>query len=199
MLKDFAPNKTNIMLDLETLGTTPGCIILSIGACHFDLTGIKSEFYTKIKVSESQAAGFTINAGTVQWWLKQSEAARMEIATTGLNSPHPVHAILAFAGWVESRQLSIITPENVLMWGNGADFDCSILSAYVERYRGDMAGDIWKEGFNNRCYRTVKNLFPHVPKPPKNENHHNALADAKWQAEHLISILNTFTTNVPVS
>lgn len=190
-LKDFAPNKTNIMLDLETLGTTPGCIILSIGACHFDLTGIKSEFYAKIKMDESQKAGFTVDADTLCWWLKQEDAPRLEVANQ-VDALHPAEAMQRFHNWVGNRQTTSDNPNNVLMWGNGSEFDCAILRAYVSMYR---IGKIWSDGSNNRCYRTVKNLFPHVPKPEANTSHHNALADAKWQAEHLISILNNLVTN----
>ena len=45
----------------------------------------------------------------------------------------------------------------------------------------------WKWSMN-RCYRTVKNLFPDV-KMERSGTHHNALDDARDQARHLMRIL----------
>ena len=66
----------NVMLDLETLGTSPGCIILSIGAVFFDKNGLGQEFYQTIDVQSSIDAGLTMSGGTFKWWMGQQGAVR---------------------------------------------------------------------------------------------------------------------------
>ena len=73
---------SRIMVDLETLGTAPGSVILSIGAVRFDVEkGLLDEFYVNIDVESSQRLGLTIDGDTVMWWLKQSDAARAKCRT----------------------------------------------------------------------------------------------------------------------
>lgn len=73
--------KNRIMVDLETLGTAPGSVILSIGAVRFDVEeGLLDEFYVNIDVESSQRLGLTIDGATVMWWMKQSDAARAKLS-----------------------------------------------------------------------------------------------------------------------
>ncbi|MHB0978446.1 MAG: 3'-5' exoribonuclease domain-containing protein [Minisyncoccota bacterium] len=51
----------------------------------------------------------------------------------------------------------------------------------------------WKF-WNNRCYRTLKNMFPEVPFV-RIGIAHDALDDAKSQAEHAVAILKFAETN----
>ena len=69
------------MIDLETLGTQPGSIILSIGAVLFDPTKaphecLGEEFYYVIGKPTCLAAGLTFSQDTLDWWKKQSPEAR---------------------------------------------------------------------------------------------------------------------------
>jgi exodeoxyribonuclease VIII len=45
----------------------------------------------------------------------------------------------------------------------------------------------WRH-WNDRCYRTVKSLYPDV-KLERVGTHHNAVDDAESQARHLIAML----------
>ncbi len=73
----------------------------------------------------------------------------------------------------------------IAIWGNGAGFDQPILSAV---YRAVGVVQPWKF-FNERCYRTLKNLYPGFPYTRPKLAHH-ALEDAKAQAVHAVAILN---------
>ncbi len=68
----------DLMIDIETLGTAPGSVILSIGAVAFDAeTGeFGEEFYATIDLQSAVAAGLTIDMSTLKWWMEQSEEAR---------------------------------------------------------------------------------------------------------------------------
>ncbi len=165
---------TDVMLDLETCGTSAGCVILSIGACTFDL---QHEFYERISVLDSDSFGFTEDPGTMAWWDKQNPDMRDEAfsGTVGV-----VEALDRFSSWFRS-----LPAKEVFIWGNGADFDQPILKAYYEGMRTKLP---WKP-FNGRCYRTLKNLYPFIKGPSANASHHHALEDAKWQAVHAREIL----------
>ena len=66
-----------IMIDLETLGKRPGCIISSIGAVVFDPRSdwIGDTLHTHIDWADSELRGFKADIDTVKWWLKQDDAA----------------------------------------------------------------------------------------------------------------------------
>lgn len=166
------------MLDLETLGTQPGSVVLSIGAVAFDPDeGLGSSFYTVISVEDSLRLGLTIDASTLRWWSRQSRTTYVE----ALNAPEEASllgALAAFNTWLEFN-----TRGNVWLWGNGADFDLPLLLAC---YRKTGIKPPW-EFYNSRCYRTLKALRPDVRLD--RSNNHNALDDARNQAEHAVAIL----------
>ncbi len=76
-------------------------------------------------------------------------------------------------------------PENPFIWGNGASFDNTILEECFRRTALEMP---WGY-YNDRCYRTLKNLAPNV-KLERLGTFHNALDDARSQAAHAVAVLN---------
>jgi len=162
----------HIMIDLETLGTRPGSIVLTIGAVKFSKLGVGKKFYRAICEADSSANGLSSDPSTVEWWSKQSPEAR-EAAFLGTESLR--EALLAFTDFCGADVIRV--------WGNGSDFDNVLLE---EAYRAAELGVPWKFT-GNRCYRTVKNLFPKVTVPSVGTAH-NALDDAIYQANHLIAI-----------
>ena len=165
----------DVMLDLETLGTSPGCCVLSIGATTFDG---KYQFYEKIDPVDARRY-FTENIDTLRWWSKQDSAAREEAFSGTLTANA---ALLKFANWFESLPA---VRKDIQIWGNGADFDLPILKAQYEKF--DLV--IPWAPYSGRCYRTLKSLLPHVAAPTKNKQKHNALEDAIYQAKHAVTLL----------
>lgn len=164
------------MLDLETCGTRPGCVVLAIGACSFDG---EDTFYEKISVEDSKKFGLVQDPDTMAWWSKQDEAARQEAfsGTTILQT-----ALGKFSDFIQS-----VTRRKgeVFLWGNGADFDQPILEAIYVAAR--MKYPI--KPYNNRCYRTLKNLYKPIAMKSFQGLKHSALADARNQALHAREIL----------
>ncbi len=64
------------MIDLETLGTRPDGVILSVGGVKFDPNGSKiiDEFYYKLDVDEQTERGRSIDESTIEWWGTQDPA-----------------------------------------------------------------------------------------------------------------------------
>lgn len=167
---------THVMIDLETLGKRGDAVILSIGAVAFTKRKCISTFSIDIDPESCEANGLTIDASTVMWWMKQSEDARKALTNPSKRSLH--ESLTQFEDWF---------PEDVHgVWGNGATFDNIILANAFEAV--DFVRP-WPY-FKDRCYRTVKNLYPAIQESPFEGIKHNAIADAWHQARHLSKIAN---------
>lgn len=187
----------HVMVDLETLGTVPGCVGFSIGACHFypDLGSIASEFYAVISVEDSLAHFLAEDEETKEWWDKQSPEARAVLDQAREPSARGLVEVLEeFNLW----QKDLGPKSSIRIWGNGADFDNPILRvmydcAKVKPYAG---------GYGGRCYRTLKNLDElfgfnfRFHKMERQGTHHNALDDAKSQAMHLMREVARIRSNL---
>lgn len=165
---------THIMVDLETLGLEPAGVILSIGAVKFDPNSYgapSSSFHIFVDPVDAQRVGMRIDASTVAWWLRQDEPARKSL-TRGLKTAVDLPTALGvFSDWYNDAPGPI--------WGNGASFDLAILkTAYA------AIGDKAPWGYRDeRCFRTLKNLAPEVAPPENAGIAHDALDDARYQAQ----------------
>ena len=160
-----------IMLDLETLGTGNNSVIVAIGAVKFDISGVYDKFYTTVCPKSCVDNGLVMDADTVLWWMRQSDDARKMFDVPGVSL---IEALFQFSNFYE---------KDTNIWGNGSEFDNTILSnAYKKAYMKQP----W-EFWNSKCYRTVKSLHDDV-KIKRSGIHHCAIDDAVSQAEHLIEI-----------
>lgn len=172
---------TDIMIDLETLGTVPGCAIVSIGAVAFNEFRLHDiGFYRAIAIKDWDTPGETEDglhkdADTIDWWKKQSPAALAVF-----------HAAPSFTTNKALQELARYCNEfgSPRVWGNGADFDNPIIAVAARKV--GLSASLWKP-YNGRCYRTVKNGFKDI-KLKRVGTYHNALDDARSQAQHLVDI-----------
>jgi len=162
----------NIMLDLETMGKKSNAAIISIGAARFDFdSGIKDTFDCIVDLQSCLDMEFSVDSSTIMWWLSQEKSAKTEFQKIGI---HIIDALHSFAGWAG---------ENVILWGNGVAFDNVILGNAYQKCDIEKP---WKY-YNDRCYRTIKNIYFEIKHTRKNTKH-IAVNDAIYQAEHLIKI-----------
>jgi len=174
---------TDVMVDLETLGTVPGCVVLSIGAVAFNAqTGeLGPEFYIVVNTDDCISQGLHINEDTMDWWEKQSEEARQVLIEAGdKDKSIPLaRSLNEFNDYLYQVGL-----KQVKIWGNGADFDNAILACCYNALGRKVPWSPW----NGRCYRTLKNLIE-GPSLKREGTYHNALDDAKSQALHAMQLL----------
>ena len=176
---------TQVMVDIETWSTRPNALIVSIGAVKFDPEDPDAPFdafHVAIDPSRHVVAetAFHIDPETMLWWLHSDRTharerwmamVKMDLGT----------ALDGFAMWYGSDK-------TIPVWGNGATFDNVVLS---EAYRAIGQERPW-EFRADRCYRTLKNLTPHVKAvvPPGLDGMpHDALFDAVLQATHASVLL----------
>jgi exodeoxyribonuclease VIII len=112
-----------------------------------------------------------VDGGTIVWWLQQSNEARLALCVGNVKLRE---ALLTFTDWYGGDK-------DVPVWGNGAAFDNVIVRQAYERLYLHAP---WSHRAD-RCFRTLKNLFPGVEPPEQSGTHHNALDDAMWQAEYM--------------
>lgn len=185
----FAPLELmpDICIDLETMGTKPNAPIIAIGAVAFNLFQMRfgEMFYVNVDLASSVELGFVIDPATVMWWLGQDDDARRNL----LRDPRPITSALTELSRFMNDNCVPFNQVNV--WGNGPDFDNLILA---EHYRAAKQVPPWRYT-GNRCYRTVRRLYPNVEMDPAKGTHHNALDDAVYQVEHLFKIRRTLRGN----
>jgi exodeoxyribonuclease VIII len=164
------------------MGTRPGSIITSIGTTKFDENGPYGEpFYMRIDMQSCVDAGMLIDVDTVKWWMKQSGAAREEFQK---ESSFLSYVLEAFSVWCEApfTPTGYAANPDLELWGNGANFDNVLLKAAYDLLGLEAPWKFW----NDRCYRTLKAMYPHIKMPARVGTHHNALDDAISQVNHLI-------------
>lgn len=160
----------NVMIDLETLGVTAGAQILSIGAVKFTMDGYISDkgFYAVCAMG-SQPRRY-IDPDTLAWWMKQEPAAQaIFIDPNKITLEDALHNL---KDWYRGS-------EKACLWSNGADFDIPMINHALRQYDIEPLTAHW----NHRCFRTLKQEYAMVVKPPFDGVAHNALADAIHQAK----------------
>ena len=164
----------HMMLDLETLGVEPGCMILSIGAVGFSPyeKGIRTvdkthDFYTNVNIKSQQLLGLGFNAGTLEWWMEQSNEAKEMLFKDEKSIRTACQNLVDF--WDDNQYEYV--------WGHGSIFDVAIIE-YIFR-KLDIETP-WKF-YNIRDTRTLFDLGKF--KIGKREGtHHYAYDDAVHQA-----------------
>lgn len=165
------------MVDLETLGTGHNAVILSIGAVKFDPHDASvpmDRFYVRVSAESCVQFGLTIDPQTVMWWMNKDRAGARE-SLFGMDPLDLPTALEGFSIWMGG---------DMPVWGNGATFDNVILRHAFKAINMDCPWKFW----NDRCYRTMKNIAPKIAVDTPIERigtHHNALDDAMTQANHL--------------
>ena len=167
------------MLDLETLGTGPNALILSIGAVKFNLKNLTlgEQFHVSVDLDtlRTDAYGFDIDPGTVKWWMAAERQPGRDALAAAPKTDLP-SMLEGFALWMG---------EDNFVWGNGSSFDNVVLRNAYEKLGMEPPWPYWKD----RCYRTVKNLAPDLL-IQRLGSHHSALDDARSQATHMLALFS---------
>ncbi|NRA20725.1 MAG: 3'-5' exoribonuclease [Oceanospirillaceae bacterium] len=178
----------DIMLDLETLGTKPGCVILSIGAVAFNPGTPETEsysFYKEISIRDSENIGLKIDVETVAWWKQQQGDAQSLLKRCENTRNQMTDVLYELNFWLGT--FGPISTINI--WANDPSFDCSILKAAYELIKLDPS---WKF-YNERSCRTMVHIGRQLGIDPKKQIPftgipHHALDDAKHQAKYITAI-----------
>ena len=168
----------HLMIDLETMGKNPDAPIISIGAIFFDpQTGDMGPEFSK--TIDLETAGGVIDRDTIKWWFKQSREAQSAIMTDEIPLDD---ALLQLREFIDENSGEFF----VQVWGNGANFDNTILRRSYERQGIPCP---WRY-YNDRDVRTIVELGKAIDFDARTAiqfegERHNALDDARYQAKYV--------------
>jgi len=174
-------NRVDVVIDLETMGKTDNAAIVALGAVALVDGEVNSEFYARISLASSIAAGCAMDASTVEWWMNQDAFARKEV--DGSHEQQPLaDALTDFSTWLTMLPWGLLQP---FAWGNGPSFDCVILrNAYAAL--GISAPWLY---YKERDVRTILDLYPEARDVVFQGIKHHALDDARHEARMLVKAL----------
>lgn len=174
----------HVMLDLETLSTKVGCIVLQIGAVPFELPGSNvvhkttppgtEKFKVNLNVLDQLLLGGRTDQSTIDWWKD-----RPEITLAGLSNPDPLTpklALEAFAQWYRFVGGS-------RLWSHGAATDVPWLEAAMHRH-GVVVPWYYRAPRDTRTLFDVAETMGWV-KAIAEEPSHDALDDAIQQVKQV--------------
>jgi len=178
-------NNTDLMIDLETLATSPNSSVLTIGAVRFDPFGndIQDErstrLYIKVDIDSCDKLNLEVNDDTIAWWAQQSQEAQDE----AFNPDGRIHIRDAM------NQLYTFAWGSKRVWSHGASFDTVICENIFRKLNKTVPWKFWQV----RDTRTLFDLGLDPKRPPVLKHH--ALEDAWNQAVGVQNIYRTLRSS----
>lgn len=110
--------RTDIMVDIETLGTKTGATIFQIAAASFDITTGQVKDTINLTGDIAQYDELNVDGSTLKWWLDTDKDLLHALLSGGNLSE--VGLLTKLLTWIYAQ-----TPDNkdVYLWGNGILFD----------------------------------------------------------------------------
>lgn len=177
------PMKPDLMLDIETLGTRPGCAILEIAASGF-IPGrpdpVGPRFYAKIDLLDSLAHGLTACGETAAWHLSKRYLG-------SLRGESLSGALRRFSAFIARHY------PGRPVWAWGMDFERKILEPAVAAVSLPMPWE-YRLSCDARSFFTLA-FGPHAKRPPR---FHRASADVDSAIRDLAAALAALSS-VPSS
>ena len=162
----------DVMLDIETLGTRPECVVVTLGAVKFNpykLDDPGPGIYMRLDADEQLELGREVQDETMRWWLDQAEDVREEALGDGtdrIKLEQMYRELNRFLVGVDS------------IWCQGPAFDIVILENIYRQMGWPTPWQFWQ-------IRDSRTLFG-VHGDPREKNKsglHNALEDCVSQAQ----------------
>jgi hypothetical protein len=179
-MNDDRPVYADLMLDIETLGTSHRSAVVSIGAVLFrldttdDLETIKDPercFYAVLDTDDQLARGRITDSDTLDWWAEQSPEAQAVLRAPVEDVDSVLRRFMEFCRGIRR------------VWGNGNTFDNAIIRDLCDTYGAEYPV-FYSQDLD---FRTLKYLWRILTKWKRKNievrvgTHHNALADAQSQ------------------
>ena len=156
-----------LMVDLETMSTSPKAVVLTLGAVQFDpySSNIYNELYMRIDIDDQDKLGREIQQETLDWWAKQDPAIMEEAFSSDdrISLDEAIQTFHKFAWGCDK------------IWSHGAVFDIIILEDIYRQLGKPFSWNFWQ------C-RDTRTLFDLADPEMPSTNKHNALEDARRQA-----------------
>jgi exodeoxyribonuclease VIII len=149
-----------IMIDIETLATSPDAAVLSIGACRFDRgTGaVSNPFLVSVPRSyyeDGMQTEFAVDPETCAWWDKQGDEAKKALGINTVATPYL--AMDKLLEWFADNEFErTFKFGRDAVWANPPQFDLTILRHLAKRTYGKE--DVPWSHRQERDLRTIRAL-----------------------------------------
>ena len=184
------PDRHQVMIDIETLGKTPGCVILSVGAAVMDMETmtVVDQKYWVLDLKEQSEHHRHMDADTVVWWMQQSDDARAAFRKLVPQTDATTFKI--------ELQALFDQYDTKTVWANGTNFDIPLLGNYIySLFKGPgQEHEVVPWNYRWQDMRSLATVMDSV-KPyssfysQRGTVAHNALDDAIRQAEYVLECL----------
>ena len=175
---------TDVVVDIETLGTRPGDSIVQIAVVGFDRNA--PSFLGQLIISVSVPLAKSENVALPPRLTGGSTNAAQAVLLLGNSDFNEVSTsessmLFEFMLQVESTKI-----QKCCWWGNSHSFDLVLIEAALKKLC--YADKPW-DFRNERCFRTLKSEMPFVSLPENTTTKHIAVNDAMYEAECLFLLL----------
>ena len=161
----------DVMLDIETLGTRPEAVVVTLGAVKFNPYTMDEPgpgIYMRLDADEQIALGREVREDTMLWWMSQAEDVREEALGEGPDR-------IKLEDMYKQLNKFLVGVDNI--WCQGPAFDIVILE---NLYRQLQKPAPWPY-YSIRDSRTLLKALGDTRQP--GAMLHNALADCVSQAQ----------------
>lgn len=184
----------DIMIDIETLGTTADSVVLSVGVVKFSGDKIlDSKEYILPSKYQINNLHRRVQVSTIDWWSSRSNNARKVLKDVQDSDKYyhsqPHRSIEYICANILDH---LVLPDVRYIWFKG--FDMGVLSHLFTQLNLDMSGYDFRKEMD---FRTIENLVKHTPEYQKFRKTititHNAVDDCLNQIKLLncaLGILN---------
>lgn len=171
---------TDVMIDIETAGRTPGCAIIQIAAVPFNInTGkiSKNTFKMSINLDHQIKNGFTYETTTLNWWKKTNKNLFNKLSKSDNKY---VTVGIEFQKWFNK----LYKHNNIRVWGNSNRFDLGIIHGWYIKSVGFKFNPFWNTWLE-RDVRTLAYMNIAIKTNTKFVGtKHDAIDDCKHQIKY---------------
>lgn len=176
----------SLMIDIETLDTKSSAIVLSVGACFFDLDNpnttiqelYQNSIYLELNPKEQENKNRTISIDTLTWWLNNDLNLKAFFENISINTGRNLKLLSDF----------IISNQIKSVWSKSPSFDMNILDSLFSDF--NMTFPIgFRDRFDVRTVLEIRKLTE-ISKIKLQGNGHHALDDAINQTLMICNVLN---------
>lgn len=187
--------RIDIMVDIETLGTSADSFIFQIAAIAFDITtGKEVDTFNRI-VDISSETWMRVDGSTLLWWLNTNKELLTKLLNSGVGTSEDV--LTDFHRWLEKMDDS--HQGELHLWGNGILFDNNMIKTHFEELGLDNPINFR----NDRDVRTLAELaaiklgttVSDIRKKFERGTAHDAFDDVRHQIAYSVYCFQALTQN----
>ncbi len=138
----------HLVVDLETLDTTPTSVILSFGSSLFAFEErdkdfehyINTGFYAKLNPIEQIKSGRTTDQGTIDWWKKQGKEAQKVLIPQKTDITLR-DGLIQFCDYLNNSRYDY---KKSYCWCRGSSFDWPIIEDAFRQHKLKLPYNGWK-------------------------------------------------------